>query len=64
MLLFTAIPALGYLMTAAVVRLLKVDRQLMQLIQNDLQQRRANYQELNDYQHSKALNTQSQGEIP
>lgn len=64
MLLFTAIPALGYLMTAAVVRLLKVDRQLMQQIQVDLQQRRANYQELNDYQHGKALNTQSQGEIP
>lgn len=36
----------------------------MQQIQVDLQQRRANYQELNDYQHGKALNTQSQGEIP
>ncbi|ADP09991.1 hypothetical protein EJP617_03100 [Erwinia sp. Ejp617] len=62
-LLFTAIPALGYLVTAAVVRLLKVDRQLMQQIQFDLQQRRANYQELDDYQHGKAPNTQSQGEM-
>ncbi|UWS28608.1 glycoside-pentoside-hexuronide (GPH):cation symporter [Erwinia pyrifoliae] len=61
--LFTAIPALGYLITAAVVRRLKVDRKLMQQIQIDLQLRRANYQELDDYQHGKAPNTQSQGEM-
>lgn len=39
-LLFTIIPAVCYLITAGVVRLLKVDRVLMAQIQNDLQQRR------------------------
>ncbi|CAO95857.1 glycoside-pentoside-hexuronide (GPH):cation symporter [Erwinia tasmaniensis] len=62
-LLFTAIPALGYLITAGVVRLLKTDRRLMQQIQVDLQLRRASYQELNEYQHDKEMNTPSQGEM-
>ncbi|MNH32832.1 putative symporter YagG [compost metagenome] len=48
-LLFTVIPGIGYLITAGVVRLLKVDRQLMQQIQIDLEKRRVNYQELADY---------------
>ncbi|VEA69960.1 Inner membrane symporter yicJ [Serratia rubidaea] len=48
-LLFTVIPGIGYLITAGVVRLLKVDRTLMQQIQSDLAKRRANYQELADY---------------
>ena len=41
MLLFTIIPGVGYLITAGVVRLLKVDRTLMRTIQHDLAQRRA-----------------------
>ena len=40
-LLFTVIPGVGYLVTAGVVRLLKVDRTLMLQIQRDLAQRRA-----------------------
>lgn len=48
-LLFTVIPGIGYLITAGVVRLLKVDRDLMRQIQSDLAKRRANYQELADY---------------
>ncbi|QUG77094.1 MFS transporter [Erwinia sp. E602] len=40
-LLFTVIPGIGYLVTAGVVRLLKVDRALMLQIQRDLAQRRA-----------------------
>ncbi|KQN58146.1 MULTISPECIES: glycoside-pentoside-hexuronide (GPH):cation symporter [unclassified Erwinia] len=40
-LLFTVIPGIGYLVTAGVVRLLKVDRTLMLQIQRDLAQRRA-----------------------
>ena len=40
-LLFTVIPGVGYLITAGVVRLLKVDRTLMLQIQRDLAQRRA-----------------------
>lgn len=35
MLLFTLIPGVGYLITAGVVRLLKVDREFMQQIQSD-----------------------------
>lgn len=49
MLLFTIIPGVGYLITAGVVRLLKVDREFMQQIQTDLEKRRANYRELNEY---------------
>jgi len=49
MMLFTIIPAVGYLITAGVVRLLKVDRELMKQIQADLEKRRVNYRELNDY---------------
>lgn len=45
--LFTIIPGIGYLITAGVVRLLKVDSSLMKRIQKDLQKRRTNYQELN-----------------
>ncbi|CNJ92901.1 MULTISPECIES: glycoside-pentoside-hexuronide (GPH):cation symporter [Yersinia] len=54
-LLFTVIPAIGYLITAGVVRLLKVDRKLMQQIQIDLEKRRHNYQELSDYRLGKQL---------
>ncbi|TKI08776.1 glycoside-pentoside-hexuronide (GPH):cation symporter [Martelella alba] len=39
-LLFTVIPGIGYLITAGVVRLLKMDNQLMRRIQNDLAIRR------------------------
>ncbi|WP_428945208.1 glycoside-pentoside-hexuronide (GPH):cation symporter [Pantoea sp. FN060301] len=53
-LLFTVIPGVGYLITAGVVRLMKVDRKMMQRIQSDLEQRRRNYQELNDYRDGKA----------
>ncbi|WP_455817660.1 glycoside-pentoside-hexuronide (GPH):cation symporter [Pseudomonas cerasi] len=60
-LLFTVIPAVGYLITAGVVRLLKVDRTLMLQIQSDLEQRRNNYQELNDYHEHKELKTKPQG---
>ena len=52
-LLFTVIPGVGYLITAGVVRLLKVDRDLMKTIQADLEKRRVNYHELNDYQDIK-----------
>ncbi|MNG93066.1 Inner membrane symporter YicJ [compost metagenome] len=48
-LLFTVIPGVGYLITAGVVRLLKVDRNLMSQIQSDLEKRRVNYQELAEY---------------
>jgi hypothetical protein len=44
----------GYLITAGVVRLLKVDRETMKQIQSDLEKRRNNYRELNDYQELKA----------
>ncbi|KHJ68763.1 hypothetical protein QU24_06350, partial [Pantoea rodasii] len=44
-LLFTVIPGVGYLITAGVVRLLKVDRQLMRTIQDDLALRRASHRE-------------------
>ncbi|WP_145520634.1 glycoside-pentoside-hexuronide (GPH):cation symporter [Yersinia mollaretii] len=54
-LLFTVIPGIGYLITAGVVRLLKVDRSLMQQIQIDLEKRRLNYQELNDYRLGQQL---------
>ncbi|MDZ7279473.1 MFS transporter [Pantoea eucrina] len=47
MLLFTVIPGVGYLITAGVVRLLKVDRTLMRTIQDDLALRRANFRDLN-----------------
>ena len=45
-LLFTLIPGVGYLITAGVVRLLKVDRALMRTIQQDLALRRANFHDL------------------
>ncbi|MGL4030151.1 glycoside-pentoside-hexuronide (GPH):cation symporter [Hafnia paralvei] len=47
-LLFTVIPGVGYLITAGVVRLLKVDRIMMIKIQSDLAKRRENYHELNE----------------
>ncbi|GMQ38869.1 MFS transporter [Enterobacter asburiae] len=56
-LLFTVIPGVGYLITAGVVRLLKVDRETMKQIQSDLEKRRSNYRELNDYQELKAAET-------
>jgi GPH family glycoside/pentoside/hexuronide:cation symporter len=52
-LLFTVIPGIGYFITAIVVRMLKVDRTLMQRIQADLEKRRASYQELSDWQEQK-----------
>ena len=48
---------IGYLITAGVVRLLKVDRETMKQIQSDLEKRRTNYRELNDYQELKAAET-------
>lgn len=51
--LFTVIPGIGYLLTAGVVRLLKVDRALMLRIQADLEKRRNSYHELNDWQAQK-----------
>jgi sugar (glycoside-pentoside-hexuronide) transporter len=56
-LLFTVIPGVGYLITAGVVRLLKVDRETMKQIQSDLEKRRNNYRELNDYQELKVAET-------
>ncbi|MCT4705195.1 MFS transporter [Enterobacteriaceae bacterium H16N7] len=53
--LFTVIPGVGYLITAGVVRLLKVDRELMKTIQADLEKRRNNYRELNEYHDSKPV---------
>ena len=53
--LFTLIPAFGYLLTAGVVRLLKVDRSLMKQIQSDLEKRRRNYSGIADlYRQVKA----------
>jgi len=49
MLLFTVIPGVGYLITAGVVRLLKVDR--------DLDKRRTNYRELGDAHSQQAAET-------
>jgi len=43
---FSIIPGVGYLSTAGVVRLLKVDRETRKQIQSDLEKRRANYREL------------------
>ncbi|MEI7143593.1 MFS transporter [Pectobacterium brasiliense] len=60
--LFTLIPGVGYLITAGVVRLLKVDRQLMQQIQIDLEKRRNNYQELSESRDSQSLNVKRGGE--
>ncbi len=56
-LLFSVIPGVGYLITAGVVRLLKVDRTLMRQIQSDLEKRRSNYSELNEYRELKPVNT-------
>ncbi|MGB7803235.1 glycoside-pentoside-hexuronide (GPH):cation symporter [Buttiauxella sp.] len=53
--LFTIIPGVGYLITAGVVRLLKVDSETMRRIQADLEKRRRNYRELNDYHDSKPV---------
>lgn len=48
MMLFTIIPAMGYLITAGIVRLLKVDRETMRIIQADLAIRRRQYRELRE----------------
>ncbi|RJT27566.1 glycoside-pentoside-hexuronide (GPH):cation symporter [Buttiauxella izardii] len=53
--LFTIIPGVGYLITAGVVRLLKVDSETMRRIQADLEKRRNNYRELNEYHDSKPV---------
>ncbi len=58
MLLFTVIPGVGYLITAGVVRLLKVDRTLMRTIQNDLALRRANFRELHEIRQRDGAVTQ------
>ena len=58
MLLFTVIPGVGYLITAGVVRLLKVDRALMRTIQDDLALRRANFRELHDMRQRDGAVTQ------
>ena len=58
MLLFTAIPGVGYLITAGVVRLLKVDRALMRTIQDDLALRRANFRELHEMRQRDGVVTQ------
>ncbi|GKW38922.1 glycoside-pentoside-hexuronide (GPH):cation symporter [Pectobacterium carotovorum] len=60
--LFTLIPGVGYLITAGVVRLLKVDRELMQQIQIDLEKRRNNYRELSESRDSQSLNVKRGGE--
>jgi GPH family glycoside/pentoside/hexuronide:cation symporter len=60
--LFTLIPGVGYLITAGVVRLLKVDRQLMQQIQIDLEKRRNNYRELSESRDSQSPNVKRGGE--
>ncbi|MBA0175137.1 glycoside-pentoside-hexuronide (GPH):cation symporter [Pectobacterium carotovorum] len=60
--LFTLIPGVGYLITAGVVRLLKVDRQLMQQIQIDLEKRRNNYRELSESHNSQSPNVKRGGE--
>ena len=62
MLLFTVIPGVGYLITAGVVRLLKVDRKLMRTIQDDLALRRANFHDLHVSRPSSAAVTEP-GEI-
>src|SRR5471030_844199 len=61
-LLFTVIPGVGYLITAGVVRLLKVDREMMRTIQSDLEIRRRNYRELNEYHDTK--NAPDAGSLP
>ncbi|MCQ8232350.1 glycoside-pentoside-hexuronide (GPH):cation symporter [Pectobacterium carotovorum] len=60
--LFTLIPGVGYLITAGVVRLLKVDRELMQQIQIDLEKRRNNYRELSESHNSQSPNVKRGGE--
>jgi len=60
-LLFTVIPGVGYLITAGVVKLLKVDREMMKKIQADLELRRRNFKDLsNDYPAA----TQGAAELP
>ena len=56
-LLFTVIPGVGYLITAGVVRLLKVDRALMRKIQSDLETRRENYREGDQWTPNSPLET-------
>lgn len=62
-LLFTVIPGVGYLITAGVVRLLKVDRQTMQTIQPDLAKRRENHREPSDYHDGKHLDVKTKGVV-
>lgn len=59
MLLFTVIPGVGCLITAGVVRLLKVDRALMRTIQDDLALRRANFRELHEVHQRDGVVTQT-----
>jgi sugar (glycoside-pentoside-hexuronide) transporter len=61
-LMFTIIPAVGYLITAGVVRLLKVDNRLMHTIQQDLALRRENFRELHEIRPSHAA-TIKPGEV-
>ncbi len=55
-LLFSIIPGIGYLITAGVVRMLKVNREFMCQIRRT-GKRRANYEELNTGRISKPVNT-------
>lgn len=56
-LLFSVIPGIGYLITAFVVRLIKLDRKTMANIQEDLAKRRENYRELSSYIEHKHVPT-------
>ncbi|WP_243078586.1 MFS transporter [Pantoea sp. MQR6] len=61
-LLFTVIPGVGYLITAGVVRLMKVDRKMMQTIQADLALRRENFRDLQPLHRRDGVATQT-GEV-
>ena len=56
-LLFTVIPGVGYSITAGIVRLLKVDRPRMRQIQDDLEKRRENYREGDEWTATPQLET-------
>lgn len=47
--MFFIVPAFGYLLTAVCIKLLKVDKTLMQQVSLELDKRRENYTELTDY---------------
>lgn len=47
--LFTIVPAIGYLLTAICVKTLKVNRTLMKQVETELNERRRKYTELSEY---------------